>query len=69
MKKMQHMLVRFGQDEDGATAIEYGLIAALMAVSVIAAFTALGNGIVNLFGDVDSGAGSVISSAANSADL
>ncbi|NVK07216.1 MAG: Flp family type IVb pilin, partial [Marivivens sp.] len=32
----------FLKDEDGATAIEYGLIAGLIAVVIIAALTALG---------------------------
>ncbi|MNE26970.1 Flp/Fap pilin component [compost metagenome] len=32
----------FGRDESGATSIEYGLIAALMAVVVIACLTAFG---------------------------
>jgi len=36
------MLIRFLRDERGATAIEYGLIAALISVSLIAALTALG---------------------------
>ncbi|HRK18746.1 MAG TPA: Flp family type IVb pilin [Hyphomicrobiaceae bacterium] len=33
---------RFLRDESGATAIEYGLIATLIAVACIASFTALG---------------------------
>ena len=33
---------RLIQDESGATAIEYGLIAGLVAVAIIAALTALG---------------------------
>ena len=36
-------LVRFAKDESGATAIEYGLIAALIAVGIIAAATTLGS--------------------------
>lgn len=36
------LLRRFLADRSGATSIEYGLIAALMAVVCIAAFTALG---------------------------
>jgi pilus assembly protein Flp/PilA len=36
------MLKSFVQDESGATAIEYGLIAALIAVVIIAALTVLG---------------------------
>ena len=34
---MSKLLARFAKDESGATAIEYGLIAALMSVAVIAA--------------------------------
>lgn len=37
------LLVReFGEDESGATAIEYGLIAGLVAVAIIAGLTQLG---------------------------
>ena len=35
-------LMRFLKDEEGVTAIEYGLIAALIAVVIIAAITAVG---------------------------
>jgi len=37
------MFARFLKDESGATAIEYGLIAALIAVAIIGAVTAVGN--------------------------
>ncbi len=40
---------RFLNDESGATAIEYGLIAALIAVGIIAAATALGGSLSSLF--------------------
>lgn len=43
------------QDESGATAIEYGLIAALIAVACIAALTSLGGSLSNTFGTVDTG--------------
>ncbi|NGP17253.1 Flp family type IVb pilin [Devosia aurantiaca] len=43
------IFARFAQDESGATAIEYGLIAALIAVAIIAAATALGGNLSNLF--------------------
>ena len=43
------LIARFAQDESGATAIEYGLIAALIAVGIIAAATTLGNGLANIF--------------------
>ncbi len=39
---MNKFATRFMNDESGATAIEYGLIAALIAVVIISAVTALG---------------------------
>jgi pilus assembly protein Flp/PilA len=45
-------VARFVNDESGATAIEYGLIAALIAVGIIAAATTLGNGLSNLFNGI-----------------
>jgi pilus assembly protein Flp/PilA len=39
---MKSLFNRFANDESGATAIEYGLIAALIAVACIAAMTTLG---------------------------
>ena len=47
---------RFIRDESGATAIEYGLIAALIAVVIIGAVTAVGTGMKTTFSTV---AGSV----------
>lgn len=38
--------------EDGVTAIEYGLIAALIAVAVIGAVTLVGGNLGNMFGEV-----------------
>ena len=45
-------LVRFFKNESGATAIEYGLIAALIAVAIIGAVGALGTNAGNTFNDV-----------------
>jgi pilus assembly protein Flp/PilA len=39
---MSKFVTRFLKDESGATAIEYGLIAALISVVIIGALTALG---------------------------
>ncbi len=39
---MQNLFTRFIEDESGATAIEYGLIAALIAVGMIAGASAVG---------------------------
>ena len=47
------MLTNFFQDENGATAIEYGLIAALIAVVIIAAVTALGTKVSSTFDTIE----------------
>ena len=47
-----NIFARFAQDESGATAIEYGLIAALIAVGIIAAATLLGNNLSGLFNGI-----------------
>lgn len=44
--------VKFLKDESGATAIEYGLIAALISVAAIGAMTALGTQLGTTFGDI-----------------
>ncbi len=46
-------LIRFLKDEEGVTAIEYGLIAALIAVGIIAAVTAVGIKLQATFNTVD----------------
>ena len=40
---MKNLSLKFARDESGATAIEYGLIAGLIAVVVIAALTSIGS--------------------------
>lgn len=42
----------FLKDESGATAIEYGLIAALVSVAAITALTAMGESLASMFGFV-----------------
>ena len=42
------------RNEDGATAIEYGLIAALISVAAITAFTAVGSSLTSKFNNVSS---------------
>ena len=44
-----NMVKRFIKDESGATAIEYGLIAALIAVGIIVAATSLGTQLSSMF--------------------
>jgi pilus assembly protein Flp/PilA len=46
---MSNLLARFVRNESGATAIEYGLIAALIAVVIIGAVTTLGGNLSTTF--------------------
>ncbi len=49
---MTQLLTRFVHDESGATAIEYGLIASLIAVAIIAVLGTLGTNISSTFSKV-----------------
>lgn len=49
---MSNLIARFVKDESGATAIEYGLIAALIAVAIIAGATTVGSQLKITFGKV-----------------
>lgn len=46
---MKEKLINFWIDEEGATAIEYGLIAGLIAVGIIASVTDIGKQLVLVF--------------------
>jgi pilus assembly protein Flp/PilA len=45
-------LLKFLKDEEGVTAIEYGLIASLIAVAIIVSVGLVGDGLVATFDDV-----------------
>jgi pilus assembly protein Flp/PilA len=49
---MRNFIQRFARDESGATAIEYALIAALIAVTIVVSAGLLGEQIVAVFDDV-----------------
>lgn len=49
---MVKFIRNFSNDESGATAIEYGLIAALIAVAIITAATALGSNLSSTFNSI-----------------
>jgi pilus assembly protein Flp/PilA len=51
---MRAILKNFISDESGATAIEYGLIAALIAVVIITALTTIGTKLTATFNSVSS---------------
>jgi len=52
---MSKFVTRFLKDESGATAIEYGLIAALIAVVLVTALTAVGDSLKGTFETIKSG--------------
>ncbi|KZL28331.1 Flp family type IVb pilin [Pseudovibrio sp. WM33] len=43
------MFAKFLKDESGATAIEYGILAALITVAIIATVSTLGTNLTNIF--------------------
>ncbi len=51
---MSKFISRFAKDESGATAIEYALIAALIALVLVAALTTLGGKVGGTFNSVAS---------------
>jgi len=46
---MSKFITRFVKDESGATAIEYGLIAALISVVIVTALTTIGSNLTTKF--------------------
>ena len=49
---MTNLFTRFAKDESGVTAIEYGLIASLIAVAIITAVTLVGTDLSTLFTNI-----------------
>ena len=49
---MNNLFARFVRDDSGATAIEYGLIAALIAVVIITALTSIGTNLTTKLNSV-----------------
>jgi len=49
---MTSIVSRFVKDESGATAIEYGLIAAIVGIGLVTALGGLKNNLANLFNNV-----------------
>jgi pilus assembly protein Flp/PilA len=50
---MKQLLLRFYRDESGATAIEYGLIAAGISIAIIVAVNGLGSNLNTVFTSVN----------------
>ena len=53
-----NLIKKFIREEDGASAVEYGLLVALIAVVIIGAVTALGTSISGTFKDASTAIGS-----------
>ena len=49
---MKSLILRFSQDESGATAIEYGLIAAGIAIAIITAVQGVGGKLSTNLGNI-----------------
>jgi pilus assembly protein Flp/PilA len=49
---MKNLIARFVKDQSGATAIEYGLIAAGIAIAIITAVNGVGSSLSTKFGSV-----------------
>ena len=52
MTKIKNAVRRFTRQDDGATAVEYGLLAALIAVVIIVGVTALGVNLGAMFNTI-----------------
>lgn len=51
---MKNLIARFAKDESGATAIEYGLIAAGIALAIITVINGMGSKLSAKFGSISS---------------
>jgi pilus assembly protein Flp/PilA len=60
---MKNLVSRFLKDESGATAIEYGLLAALIAVVIIAGVTTLGDNLNATFNNLAGNVGGDVGNA------
>ncbi len=50
---MPEFIRKLVRESEGATAIEYGLIAALIAIGAISGFNSFGNGLTNMWGNIE----------------
>ena len=65
-RKEDHMtkfITKFAKDESGATAIEYGLIAALIAVVIITGVTLVGTSLETTFNNIAGNLGGTVGKA------
>ena len=55
---MKDQIIKFWRDEEGATAIEYGLIAGVIAVGILVSLQGVREAIITLFRDISTKLGS-----------
>ncbi|WP_192884561.1 Flp family type IVb pilin [Paramagnetospirillum kuznetsovii] len=55
LKSIRSLTSKYIRSENGATAIEYGLIAALISIAALTAFQAIGPRLLTTFGTVSTG--------------
>ena len=60
---MNTMIRKFIVEEDGITAIEYGILAAVVAAGIIAVFGGTGGGLQKLFGSIMTALTNAVNSA------
>ena len=53
MRSMKHIFAKFVADDSGATAIEYGLIAAGISIAILAAVNGLGSNLNTMFNSIN----------------
>jgi len=63
MEKTSSNIKKFYSNEDGATAIEYGLIAALIVIVIIASITLVGGDVQGLFESTEDDVTDVVNDA------
>ncbi len=56
----RRMMLRFLGDDEGATAIEYGLIAALLTLAIVGGISALGGGTSGMWGRIQTQVGNAM---------
>ncbi len=64
---MMNHIKRFVRDEEGATALEYGLLAALIAAAIVASTQALGTQVISTFDGIAAAMESAVASGSGSA--
>lgn len=52
MQSLEHLAIRFARDVGGATAIEYGLIAGMIAIGSLVGMIALGGGVTDAWTNI-----------------